>query len=315
MKNNLHCFVCSKSNLKKISINHKLSKFSTDFILIECHSCGHVSIDNKPSDEQLNNYYKNEFWNEKKIDINFNQNWHEILTSSTASRERLLRSKKQFEYINSKLKLDKEIKIIDIGSGFAPILYNFSNAHYLNLYALEFDSNICKYLEKQNIKSINASIDELSKTSEVFDLIIISHTLEHIADPNKFLEKIKKISRKNTILFIEVPYKDYLEPFNENLHLNFFSKRSLSQSIKNIGFKVDNVNIDRYNVIDRIILKLLFFIYGRYFVRLNKSINKKSKIIDILHFFWRPIKRLLSSNINIHISRRDIRTISTIISK
>jgi 2-polyprenyl-3-methyl-5-hydroxy-6-metoxy-1,4-benzoquinol methylase len=310
MRNNLNCVFCLKPTLKQISSTYRLDTFKDNFILVECQSCNHVSINNTPSEEKLKNYYENEFWDKKITSSDIDLEWSKVLTSSSSAYERFLRAKKQFRYITSKLALDKNIKIIDIGSGYAPILYHFNRSNYKNLFALELDSDICKYLNQQNINSINVSVEELSTMNECFDLIIISHTLEHIADSHMFLKLIKNIAKKDTLLFIEVPYKDYLEPYNENLHLNYFSKESLSIVLEDTNFRVINIDIDRHNVLDIFLLKILFYIYGKLLFKSNKSINAKSNIIELLHYLWRPFKLLLSSKINIHISRKDIRTIS-----
>lgn len=310
MEKNTNCIICHDIRLKEISSTHKLDNFNDMFVLEECQNCNHVTIKNKPSEERLNKYYERDFWEEKIRDFDFNLKWNKVLISSSSSHERFIRSKKQFKYITSKLDLNKNTKIIDIGSGFAPILYHFSKANYKKLYALEFSKNLCKYLKIQNINAVNASLEELAKMNMHFDLIIISHTLEHVANPIKFLELIKKISTNGTSLFIEVPFQDYLEPFNENLHLNFFSKVSLLKALESSRFTQHSIEIDKHNLLDKFLLKILFFIYGIFFSKSKKSINSKSNILSILHFLWRPIKKILSSKINIHISRRDIRTIA-----
>ena len=154
----------------------------------------------------------------------------------SGSYERFIRAKKQLNYIVIIKKLDKKIKILDIGSGFAPILYHFQKLNFRNLYALELDTRICKYIEKQGVNSINMSLEALTK--EKFDLIILSHTLEHVSDPNSFIESINKISQYNTTLFIEVPYLDFLEPYNENMHLHFFPQKSLESVVNKIRFNI-----------------------------------------------------------------------------
>jgi len=312
---NLNCLICSNSEIKQISNNHKLDNFKENFILEVCQSCSHVSIKNKPNEDQLTDYYKKEFWGAKVNNYNSNLEWNKILTSSTSAHERFIRSKKQYRYITSKIRLSSNSKIIDIGSGFAPILYHFNKSNYNNLYALDLDQDICKYLKRQRINSINSSLEKLSTSNSRFDLIIVSHTLEHVADPKLFLKLIKKISKNNTTLFIEVPYKDYLEPFNENLHLNFFSKKSLSIALENSNFALKDIEVDHHNFLDKLLLKLLFYIYGKFFFKSNRSINSRSKTIEFLHFSWRPLKYILSSKVNIHISRKNLRSISSFVKK
>ena len=169
-------------------------------------------------------------------------------------------------YIIYHKKLDKKIKILDIGSGFAPILYHFQKLNFRNLYALELDTRICKYIEKQGVNSINMSLEKLALTKEKFDLIILSHTLEHVSDPNSFIESINKISQYNTTLFIEVPYLDFLEPYNENMHLHFFSQKSLESVVNKIRFNILHTEVDKLGMVDKYILFVLYKIYEKVFL-------------------------------------------------
>ncbi len=306
----LKCPICSGTVLDTIETNHKLDKFRTKFILKKCFTCEHVFIKNRPTDKELKKYYSKDFWENKvKTDI-LGMNWIDVLKKNPGSLERFIRAKKQLKYISDYINLDKNAKIIDIGSGFAPILYHFNQNKFTNLHALELDKNICNYLEKQGVIPINMQLEELALNNKKFDLIVLSHTLEHVSNPKKFIKAIKKISNANALIFIEVPYQDFLEPFNENVHLHFFSQKSLLILLHDFSFQVMNEEADTVGFIDRIILYFLYKIYGRFFAKKGKSINSSLKVVHLLHFIWRPMKVILLSKINIFISRKDMRVIA-----
>ncbi len=309
MSDRIHCPICSGTLLKTIQNKYKLDKFKKLFTLKKCLKCEHVFIINKPSNIELNKYYKENFWDDKNK-LPLASNWIDNLKMRSGSYERFIRAKKQLNYIIYHKKLDKKAKILDIGSGFAPILYHFQKLKFRNLYALELDTRICKYIEKQGVNSINMSLEKLALTKEKFDLIILSHTLEHISDPNSFIESINKISQYNTTLFIEVPYLDFLEPYNENMHLHFFSQKSLKSVVNKIRFNILHTEVDKLGMIDKYILFVLYKIYEKVFFKKYKSINSNSKVIELIHLLWRPIRKIIFSKINIFISRRDIRVIA-----
>ena len=308
----MNCMICESKSKKILSRNHKLERFERNFTLIECLTCNHVMIEDPPSKEELDEYYRRSFWGEKKIVVDLESEWKKILKSNSSSYERYLRGKRQYNYITSKIKIDKNQKIIDIGSGISSILYQFSKNNYDNLYALEFDKKICEFLELRKINTINSDIRDIVNSNNKFDLIIISHTLEHVYDPEEFIHLVQNISKKNTKLFIEVPFKDYLEPYNENFHLHFFSKQSLETILNKNQFKLDSYEIDSHNIFDKLTLKILFFFYKHLYIKSKKTIHKPSHIIEFIHKLWRPIRFFTKSKINIFISRRDIRTISNL---
>ena len=85
--------------------------------------------------------------------------------------------------------------------------------------------------ENLNLLGVNL-ISKIDKFQNTFDLVIISHVLEHVANPNKFIDLLRKSLVKNGIMFIEVPCKDYLfKPFYEP-HLLFFEKISMKKLVK-----------------------------------------------------------------------------------
>ena len=90
----------------------------------------------------------------------------------------------------------------------------------------------------------------IENNEEVFDLIILSHVLEHIINPKQFISKIKK--QNNKYLYIEVPSFEIQlksEPFGCFFyeHVNHFTINSLNNLMKKNGYSPLNLNIN-YNV-------------------------------------------------------------------
>lgn len=86
-----------------------------------------------------------------------------------------------------------------------------------------------------------------------YDYIIVSEVLEHLFEPEKLLQKIKKISHKKTEIIITVPnilfWKNRLKIFfgnfnytNEGImdkgHIHFFSWKSFKKNMWQAGFEI-----------------------------------------------------------------------------
>ena len=72
--------------------------------------------------------------------------------------------------------------------------------------------------------------------NETFDVIWMSHVLEHLIRPDIFLNRISKNLKKNGIFFIEVPSCTH-EPtlqssIFENPHVHHFTRKSLLKLVK-----------------------------------------------------------------------------------
>lgn len=87
-----------------------------------------------------------------------------------------------------------------------------------------------------------------------YDLIVCSQVLEHIPYPAEILLDIKKEMKKNTILYIELPYEEIMRNENKknNLltqkrhwheHINFYSEKSLKELLEICGYKILDFNI------------------------------------------------------------------------
>jgi 2-polyprenyl-3-methyl-5-hydroxy-6-metoxy-1,4-benzoquinol methylase len=65
------------------------------------------------------------------------------------------------------------------------------------------------------------------RADQRFDLVVISHVLEHTIDPVKFLTGCTQLLSPGGILFIEVPCKDYEHKEMDEPHLLFFDKEPM----------------------------------------------------------------------------------------
>ena len=78
---------------------------------------------------------------------------------------------------------------------------------------METDLGSQKILKEKNIK-VYSKYEDLSEN--YFDLIIFSHVLEHVSNPNFFLKKIYKFLKKWNNFFrnfcLDYIYKDLIEP-------------------------------------------------------------------------------------------------------
>lgn len=79
----------------------------------------------------------------------------------------------------------------------------------------------------------------LGWSGDEFDVVVMSHVLEHTASPSGFLEHAKSMMAKDGLLFIEVPF-ELLTPLirrhiGDHRHLGFFSTVTLRGFIDKAG--------------------------------------------------------------------------------
>jgi SAM-dependent methyltransferase len=87
------------------------------------------------------------------------------------------------------------------------------------------------------VELIGTDIDDLQSVSGTFDLIILSHVLEHLQHPVIALRLLASKLAKNGMLFIEVPnYYGHLSV--EYAHNYLFTERSLRNALICAGLRV-----------------------------------------------------------------------------
>lgn len=211
--------------------------------IARCDQCGFIFYQNPLTDEQLENRYKNEACNEFDSE--------EYIVSGEDNYARRCHRQKHF--------IEENIgtPIMEIGGGeYSSILeIGAASGYNLSLYSgkrrlgIEPSALNCKLAKKNyGIEMFNGLWSEFlaSNNGEIFDLIFMSHVLEHIVNPMKFIRECAALC--NRYMFIEVPCFDikFLEEpygmFHEE-HVNFFTIQSLSTLMRNAGFSMLNATL------------------------------------------------------------------------
>lgn len=199
-----------------------------------CEKCGFLFTANPFSEEQLSNRYKN--FSKFEFD-----SADYILEESEGYKKRCAR---QFNFINAAVG-NMFSSVLEIGAASG---YNLSLYTGKKVRGIEPSSKNCQLaLKHYNINMYNGMFAEFIKeeNTQKYDLIFLSHVLEHIVNPRDFIVQCKAICNK--YIFIEVPSMDYKfieEPmgmFAEE-HVNYFTYESLSNLMFSAGFEPVDVN-------------------------------------------------------------------------
>ena len=106
------------------------------------------------------------------------------------------------------LKNKNDIQILEIGGGTAPHI-NFLKHNYKNYYSIDIDeNNELDNFYKNNYPEIKYQKFDgfnIPFTNNFFDRIIISHCLEHIVSPEKFLFEMLRVCKSEGVISIALP--------------------------------------------------------------------------------------------------------------
>lgn len=196
--------------------------------LVECASCGLVYANPMPSQSDLAIYYKS-YWK------------GEVATVSASTRfYYLAQSISRLYYIGQFHKFAPNQKILDIGAG--PGLFLDALKHQkilVNYSAVEPDIIQRGALSRKNmVGEVYGDVSEIPTTTK-FDLIVLSHVLEHVPAPHTFIAQLFNLLGSTGHLFIEVPNRDHLYKKMHEPHLLFFNDSSLRSTLGAHGTPID----------------------------------------------------------------------------
>lgn len=211
---------------------------------------GYKTIDPQPSIEEVNKFYKEEFYtgeykqfndSDKEVQLR-DYDYHKIWWKHVWEHS--------MKDLKSKNRLgNKKINVIDIGCGFGLFLEFIVKNYNVNAFGYDPAPEAIDYL---NSKGINGQVGGLEniKLTNTFDVVLLINVLEHLINPEKTINEIRnKLLEKGGVLVIDVPNEYNLLQKTANIklkldewwvappgHLNYFNYDSLKKLLELNGF-------------------------------------------------------------------------------
>ena len=241
----MNCPICKKETNVSRRCEYKYEiledkKYFDHMEIYKCKNCDFSFSNPMPKIENLNFFYENVY-----RQVNRPPYW--VTENDEDSEKRYLENKNlnYLLYLSTLIDLKNIKNIYDFGAGFGDLGYaikkKFPN---VNLFCTEHDKQCSTILEKRGYKN-----DQLKNINEKFDLVITTHSLEHLTDVDVF-KKFYEILKPGGLVFFEVPNcpQEYFSgrPY-DGPHLLFYTKKSIESICKEFKFEVSRIDFNSYS--------------------------------------------------------------------
>jgi len=230
------CLICNCSSFEVLSEKDRYGLFAPVAI---CRSCGLVQANPRMTQDSYNLFYNDEYrklygGEKKPIEEYFRSQYH--------------RGRNIHEYLKQHNVIKKtvtEIFVLEIGCSSGGILLYFKELG-CHVRGVDPGEEYINWGVKHYDLDLSVGTIQNIQNSRSPDIIIYSHSLEHMLNPQDELTQVKRIANQDTIVYIEVPgvkymwnrYRMDLLLYNENAHVYHFSLSSLSNLLSKSGFSL-----------------------------------------------------------------------------
>lgn len=229
----VNCTICEGNDFQTLAEKDRYGLYCPNVV---CRDCGLVMINPRMTGSAYAEFYDLEYrplYSGKKANAaNFFQGQQ-------------VRGQRLYKYLMERDLLPSVDQpfVLEVGCGAGGILSHFKTRGF-KVKGIDLGQEYLEYgLENHQLDLVVGTIHEL-KVDHPPDLIIYSHVMEHIPDPNLELKRLFEIAGDSTLIYVEVPgiknlsmgyRKDPLRYF-QNAHTFSFSLTTLSNLLSRHRF-------------------------------------------------------------------------------
>lgn len=220
-----NCIVCD---------SEKAEQFYTG--LLQCKQCKHVVADLQMTEEELFQLYKKDYF--------FGDEYSDYVADKLIIQKNFkLRLKSLKKFLNQNFHQN----LLEIGSAYGFFLEVAQN-YFNTVQGIDITEDGVRYArEKLDLNVVHSDFLHHDFENQNFDVVCLWDTIEHLSQPQLYIEKVSRQMRKGSLLAITTGdikslnarlRKDKWRLIHPPTHVHYFSRITLAQMLRNYGFEV-----------------------------------------------------------------------------
>jgi SAM-dependent methyltransferase len=209
--------------------NHPLAN---GYEVVCCDRCGFIYADSGVTQKDYDRFYESlSKYEDKKIGTGGGE--------TTSDANRLDETAACIAGVTA----DPKARILDIGCANGGLLLRLKNLGFANVCGFDLPQGCVDHTRKLGIEAHIGSVTQHPPEAGKFDVIILSHVMEHLRDVREAIQGVEKLLREKGRIYIEVPdaaeYASHVvAPFQDfnTEHINHFSMQGMQNLMGQLGF-------------------------------------------------------------------------------
>lgn len=203
--------------------------------ILKCQQCGHVVADLQLSDHELFELYKKDYF--------FGDEYSDYVADKQIIQ-------KNFQLRLNTLKTflkPNHTKLFEIGCAYGFFL-DVAQSRFNQVQGIDITTDGIRYArDVLNLDVLQSDLLKHDFGDQKFDVVCMWDTIEHLRQPEQYIEKISKQMESGALLAITTGdigslnariRKDKWRLIHPPTHIHYFSKKSLANMLNNYGFDV-----------------------------------------------------------------------------
>ncbi|HZM63961.1 MAG TPA: class I SAM-dependent methyltransferase [Candidatus Saccharimonadales bacterium] len=229
------CPVCGGGDTRHLYQNVTSVYTTKPYSLDACQDCQHIFTAPAPTKKELNHIYQNLYGYDAHLLI---------------QKEKAYRGT-EYAKVVAQQTTKKTAKVLEVGCMHGYLLSALKDRGF-TVAGVELDADAVEYCKSRGLNVTQGFMEDfLANSKETYDIIFMSHVLEHIADPRAGLALLKKHLAKNGKLIVVVPnsharsaklFGKFWGYWQVPVHINHFNKPSVSRLFDDAGYTIKKID-------------------------------------------------------------------------
>ena len=246
------CGLCGNKIFSEIY--HQVDRYGQKVTTVVCNKCGLIQLNPRKNEDELANFYSSHYYTGYSLD-----------ESKTNNSNWLSRKNKIAKDILDAVELHKELngkRLLDIGSSYGFLIKEAQNRGS-EVFGIEPSVKQANDLKREGFNIFNGTLQNYLDTDyNFFDIITLSHVLEHVEQPKFFLSSISKLLKPESFICVEVPNISWQLEFgrfpysSHSAHIYYFTPQTMKALFELSGYNVVSTSYGLEGATVRIVANL-----------------------------------------------------------